>query len=682
MRQITDPVSVLPGVGPKKEELLKRLGIETIYDLLCQFPFRYEDLSVKSVEELENNQKATLSGIVVTAPVVHYFRGRKGSRLHFRFKVQEAVINVNFFNQSYLKKQVQPDCQLVIYGVYDQIKQQLNGFKILNISADPKDQEELACVYHTTKGLSQTELKKWVSLALDSYGDLIPELLPVELTQHYHLLTHKEAIRGIHFPKDQEESSAARRQIKYQELFLYALRMRWRKYLRHRNLNGVQAHYDNQWLRACIQTIPFELTDGQKSVINQLCFDLLQPYPMNRLLQGDVGSGKTIIALVVLAAVVNAGYQGALMIPTEILADQHFQAASSFFEKLNIKVALLSGSTPAKEKRRILEGLSSGELPCVIGTHALFQEEVVFHKLGLVIIDEQHRFGVKQRQKLIDKNKEQVPNVLYMTATPIPRTLEITIMGDMEVSQLTEMPIGRRAIKTLWLKTDQMEQGDHLLREELKKGHQAYIICPLVGESEKIEAENAQAVYEDYHSRFKNQFQVGLLHGQLTGDEKEQVMKEFSENRVQILVATTVVEVGVNVPNATVMVILDADRFGLAQLHQLRGRVGRGSAPSYCLLMATPNSSNGKERMKIMTESTDGFYLSQKDLELRGAGDYFGTKQSGWPEFALADPIEDQSILEAARQDAERFVSYFKDHPKAYPLLLSWLEENIGKYQA
>ncbi len=679
MTSITDPVSVLTGVGPKKAALLKRLKIESIYDLLCQFPFRYEDLSVKSIQELADNQKATLKGRVVTEPVVNYFRGRKGNRLHFRLQVDHEIINVNFFNQAYLKKQIHSQEEILIYGTYEAKRQQLLGIKLINFSSEDN---ETASVYHTTKGLSQSALRQLIKTALDQYEDQIPELIPEALSKRYQLIPHRQAIRLMHFPNTEADSQQARRQIKYQELFLYSLRIQWRKLNQRYQEAGVQILYDNDQLKAFIRSIPFELTQGQKEVTNQICRDLLQPYPMNRLLQGDVGSGKTIVALIALAAAISAGFQGALMVPTEILAEQHFKEAQSIYQATGLRCALLTGSTKGKERKQILSQLARGDLDLMIGTHALFQEDVHFKDLGLVIIDEQHRFGVKQRRQLIDKNRDRHPNVLYMTATPIPRTLEITLMGDMEVSKLKELPAGRQPVKTLWLRPQEASQVDYLLKQELAKGRQAYIICPLVGESEKVEAQNAEKIYADYQGRFGDHYQVGLLHGQLSNEEKEAVMQAYSDNTIQLLVATTVVEVGVNVPNASLMLILDADHFGLAQLHQLRGRVGRGQVASFCLLLADPHTENGKERMRIMTESNDGFYLSQQDLELRGAGDYFGTKQSGLPEFQLADPVEDGEILEYSRQDAIQFAPYLMENVQDYPLLGAWLNQVEEERQA
>ncbi|MDO4679660.1 MAG: ATP-dependent DNA helicase RecG [Aerococcus sp.] len=678
MCTLADPVTQLKGVGDKTAALLKKIGIETIADVLWAFPFRYEDLSIRPLNTLVDGEKAAVSGVIVTEPVVHYFRGRKGNRLTFRLRSDEVVIGINFFNQGYLKKQIQLGDTVTVYGRYEQARQSLTGIRFLELPGGGASEEQ-ASIYHTTQGLSQQKMKDLAKQALQDYGDLIPERLPVELREHYHLISHREAISQMHFPTDEGGSLAARQQIKYEEFFLYAFRLQWQKQWRHEKQAGIPLLYDNQALRQFIQTIPFELTAGQKRVTNEISADLRQNYAMNRLLQGDVGSGKTVVALIAMVETVLASFQSALMVPTEILAEQHYQALSDLLKHTDYHLALLTGSTPTKERQQLLQQLKQGELQLIVGTHALIQPDVQFHKLGLAIVDEQHRFGVKQRATLIEKGAdERAVNVLYMTATPIPRTLEITQMGDMEVSKLTELPAGRQPIRTVWLRPNQRQQSEQQMVMELKQGHQAYIVCPLIGESEAMEAENATAIYEQVARDYQGRYKVGLLHGQLSNEERDVVMDRFTRNEIQILVTTTVIEVGINVPNATFMLILDADHFGLAQLHQLRGRIGRGDVAAYCVLIADPRTDNGKERMTIMTESQNGFYLSQRDLELRGAGDYFGTKQSGLPAFHLADPVSDQDILERAYQDAERFVPYYEKHQDQYPKLSAWLESHRG----
>ncbi|HWL12235.1 MAG TPA: ATP-dependent DNA helicase RecG, partial [Ureibacillus sp.] len=417
---------------------------------------------------------------------------------------------------------------------------------------------------------------------------------------------------------------------------------------------GIAIQYDVKKVRDFIQSISFELTNAQKRVVNEISKDLKEPHRMNRLLQGDVGSGKTIVAAIGLYSAVTAGYQGALMAPTEILAEQHAESLKAWFDPMGVKVALLSGSTKVKERRLLLEQLHNGEIDILIGTHALIQPDVIFKNLGFVITDEQHRFGVEQRRILRDKGMN--PDVLFMTATPIPRTLAITAFGEMDVSIIDELPAGRKQIETHWLKKEQLNSSIVKMESELRNGRQAYVICPLIEESDKLDVQNAVEVYEQLATIFNGRFKVGLMHGRLHADEKDAVMREFSEGKIDVLVSTTVVEVGVNVPNATFMMIYDADRFGLAQLHQLRGRVGRGEHQSYCVLLADPKSEEGKERMLSMTQTNDGFKLAEKDLELRGPGDFFGKKQSGLPDFKMADLVHDYRTLEVARQDAARLI--------------------------
>ncbi len=440
----------------------------------------------------------------------------------------------------------------------------------------------------------------------------------------------------------------------FEELLVFQLRIQALRKARRDDEKGVSIQYDLEKLRAFIQTLPYELTGAQKRVVNEICKDLKSWHRMNRLLQGDVGSGKTVVAAIGLYAAVTAGFQGALMAPTEILAEQHAENLHAWFEPIGVRTALLSGSTKVKARRDILERLANGEIDILIGTHALIQPDVEFKQLGFVITDEQHRFGVEQRRVLRDKG--QNPDVLFMTATPIPRTLAITAFGEMDVSIIDELPAGRKQIETHWMKHEQIGAVLTKMEAELAAGRQAYVICPLIEESDKLDVQNAVEVFEQLTTYFHGRFNVGLMHGRLHPDEKDAVMRTFSEGNIQVLVSTTVVEVGVNVPNATFMVIYDAERFGLAQLHQLRGRVGRGEHQSYCVLLADPKTEEGKERMMSMTETNDGFRLAEKDLELRGPGDFFGKKQSGLPEFKMADLVHDYRALEVARQDAVRLI--------------------------
>lgn len=647
MRSLNDPVTMLAGVGAKRADSLASLGIQTIEDLLTYYPFRYEDIQERNLNEILDQEKVTLKGLVVSPPVMSRF-GYKKNRLQFRMMQDHAVFNVSFFNQPYLKDKVILSEEIAVYGKWDAKRKSLNGMKILGSQAV----DDFSPIYHVNKSIRQTTLVDLIRRGFEEYGDLIEENLPNGLVEKYRLLDRPTAVKSMHFPKNHEENHQAKRRIVFEEFFLFQMRLQGLKKSEKAETNGIEILYDIQRLKQFIQKLPFELTDAQKRVTNEICRDLRSPQHMQRLLQGDVGSGKTIVAAIALYAAVTAGFQGALMVPTEILAQQHMESLLQLFDMQEVKLALLTGSTKAKERRELLELLEQGEIDIVVGTHALIQEGVEFQHLGLVITDEQHRFGVNQRKVLREKGWR--PDVLFMTATPIPRTLAITAYGEMDVSVIDELPAGRIPIETRWVRTPQLNSVLDWTWKELAKGHQMYVICPLIEESEALDVKNAVEIYEKLSALFAPQYEVGLLHGKMKNQEKEAIMETFKENKMQILVSTTVIEVGVNVPNATVMLIMDADRFGLAQLHQLRGRVGRGSDASYCVLVANPKNELGIERMKIMTETNNGFVLSEKDLELRGPGEVFGFRQSGLPQFAIADLVTDSNILEVARDEAQK----------------------------
>ncbi|MEG2325122.1 MAG: ATP-dependent DNA helicase RecG [Enterococcus sp.] len=644
---IQEAVSVLPGVGPKRVQTLAELGIVTVEDLLSYYPFRYEDIQEKNLLEINDQEKVTLKGVIVSAPVVSRF-GYKKSRLQFRMMQDHAVFMVSFFNQPYLKEKIEVGEELAVYGKWDAKRKSMNGMKILG----GKQTEEYAPIYHVTKSIRQSTLVDLIKVAFEKFGDQVPEDLPEYLLEKYRLMPRKQAMRAMHFPKNPAESHQAKRRVVFEEFFLFQMRMQGLKKSERSEKNGIAIRYDVERLKTFTQTLPFELTDAQKRVTNEICYDLRSQKHMQRLLQGDVGSGKTVVAAIALYAAMTAGFQGALMVPTEILAQQHLESLTQLFDSLEMNVALLTGSTKTKERRAILAGLQNGEIDVIVGTHALIQDDVQFNNLGLVITDEQHRFGVNQRRVLREKGLH--PDVLFMTATPIPRTLAITAYGEMDVSVIDQMPAGRIPIKTSWIKPKQLEHTLDWAKLELKAGHQLYVICPLIEESEALDVKNATEIYEHLSEYYAPDYQVSLLHGKMKNAEKEAIMEEFKDNQSQILVSTTVIEVGVNVPNATVMFIMDADRFGLAQLHQLRGRVGRGSDASYCILVASPKNEMGKERMKIMTETNNGFVLSEKDLELRGPGEVFGFRQSGLPQFLIADLVNDANVLEVARDEANQ----------------------------
>lgn len=651
MASIQDSVSVLKGVGPKRVEQLQQLGIGTIEDLLSYYPFRYEDIQEKKIEEIQDQEKVVIKGLVVSEPIVQHY-GYKKNRLSFRMMQDHAVIMVTFFNQPFLKKKIQVSEELAIYGKWDAKRKSLTGMKILG---QQFKEQEFEPIYRVNKHIRQSTVIDLIRQAFEQYQADIPEILPEGLLKKYRLIPRREAMYWMHFPKDEQEHHQARRRMIFEEFFIFQMNMQQLRKKERQVKNSLMIHYDPQKLKQFIQALPFELTEAQKRVTNEICRDMLSSTHMHRLLQGDVGSGKTVIAAIALYATVTAGYQGALMVPTEILAEQHAESLQELFSDFSVRTALLTSSTKPKDRREILEQLASGELDVVVGTHSLIQEEVVFAKLGLVITDEQHRFGVQQRQIL--REKGHYPDVLFMTATPIPRTLAITAFGEMDVSIIDELPKGRIPIQTKWVSLKQLDTVLSWTRKELQQGHQMYVICPLIEESEMLDLQNAVEIYEQLQAYYGTEYRVGLLHGKMKPKEKEAMMDEFKRNEIQVLVSTTVIEVGVNVPNATIMLIMDANRFGLAQLHQLRGRVGRGSQASYCILVADPKNEAGKERMKIMTETTDGFVLSQKDLEMRGPGEFFGAKQSGIPEFQIGNIVSDFMILEVARQEAVRLTS-------------------------
>jgi len=642
------PLSVLPGIGPKSAEKYKKLGIETVEDLLLYFPFRYEDFKTKNVLDLEDGEKAVVSGIVATPANVQYY-GYKRNRLRFTIKQGELVLAVSFFNQPYLADKIELGQTVAVFGKWDKAKGALTGMKLL-----AQVEDDLQPVYRLSQGVSQSALVKVIKTAFEAGLDnLLEENLPQILMDKYHLLSRRQAVRAMHFPKDLEEYKQALRRVKFEELLFFQLQLQVLKEENRSVGQGIVLDWDKKKLKALQAKLPFTLTEAQERSLNEILADMRSPYHMNRLLQGDVGSGKTVVAGLAMYAAVTAGKQAALMVPTEILAEQHLQSLTSLFPSL--RILLLTGSLKAAERRERLEFVQTGQVDLIVGTHALIQEGVRFHDLGLVIIDEQHRFGVAQRRIL--REKGQNPDVLMMTATPIPRTLAITAFGDMDVSIIDQMPAGRKEIITRWVKHQQLNLVFDWLVKEIQKGSQAYVISPLIEESEALDLKNAIALEEELIAYFGDRARISLLHGKMKGEEKEAIMQAFKQGEIDLLVSTTVIEVGVNVPNATVMIIMDADRFGLSQLHQLRGRVGRGDKQSYAVLVANPKTESGKRRMKIMTETTNGFVLAEEDLKLRGSGEIFGTRQSGIPEFQVANLIEDYPILEEARKVAVQVVT-------------------------
>lgn len=649
MLSLQDSVGELAGVGPKRVDDLKTLGIFTVEDLLLYFPTRYDTYEVQSPSQAVDQQKLTLQGTVMSEPVIARF-GYKKNRLSFRLMVENEIVMVTFFNQPYLKNKVELGKDIAVYGKWDGAHKRLSGTKVIAVSTE---NNQFDAVYPSNKSIKQPTIRKFIKVAFDKYESVIASLLPPALIERYKLVRRKDMIREMHFPANEEAANNARRTAAYEEFFLFQLRLQAIK-MENQQKNGIEILYHNDELKEFIQRLPYQLTNAQQRVINEICRDLRRPVQMNRLLQGDVGSGKTVVAAIAMYATITAGLQAAIMAPTEILASQHAQNLAQLFEGLPVNVGLLTGSMTAKQHRELTAQIKNGAINLIVGTHALIQESVEYANLGIIVTDEQHRFGVNQRQKFREKGEE--PDVLAMTATPIPRTLAITAYGEMDVSVIDELPAGRKQIKTSWLKSNQVGVAWEKVKQELLNGAQTYVVTPLIEQSETLDVQNAQDLYEELQEYFGPQYQVGLLHGRMPNDEKDAIMEAFKANEIQVLVSTTVIEVGVDVKNASLMVVYDADRFGLAQLHQLRGRVGRGSRQSYCILIADPKNQVGIQRMQTMVETTDGFVVAQRDLELRGSGDVLGLKQSGVPEFKVGDPVGELKMLQIAKSDAENLL--------------------------
>ena len=637
----------LPGVGPKRLESLESLGIKNIYDLLFYFPFRYEDMEAKSLDDAVDQEKILLKGVVASEPVVARF-GYKKTRLNVRILADNESIMVTFFNQPWLKDKFETGQDAAVYGKWNEGRRSLTGMKVIDVNTD----DSIDSVYSVNKSIHQKTLVNLIKAAFDKYHDQIDTIIPEYLRAKYKLLDDEQIVAGIHFPKGEEQSDEARRSAKFREFFLFQCGLQSIKLEDNQKNIGIEEKYDQAFIDKFINSLAFTLTEAQSRVVKEILTDMASSHHMNRLLQGDVGSGKTIVSVIAMLASVTAGYQAAIMAPTEILAQQHFDKISKLLTPLHIRTALLTGSQTKKEHDFITGDIREGKTNVVIGTHALIQDSVDFKNLGLIVIDEQHRFGVNQRKAMREKGNN--PDVLAMTATPIPRTLAITTYGDMDVSRIDQLPAGRKKIETYWIRSQKVEQMYQFVTKELADGAQVYVVTPLISESEKMDLKNAELIYDKFTELFGKKYQIGLLHGQMPNDQKESVMKDFSDKKIDVLVSTTVIEVGVDVPNASVMVIYDANRFGLSQLHQLRGRVGRGEKQSYCILIADPKNEAAVERMKILTSTTDGFVLAEADLKMRGAGDMLGNRQSGLPEFKVGNPINDINILEVAQEEAKR----------------------------
>lgn len=664
------PLSQIKGLGPKRLAVLNELNIYTVEDLILYLPTRYEDNTVIDLNEAEDQAIVTVVGEVYSTPTVAFF-GRNKSKLTVHIMVNNIAVKCIFFNQPYLKKKIELHGTVTVKGKWNRSKQEINGNRMF-FSQNMMEEAQFEPIYRIKEGIKQKPLRDMIRQVLDDVT--IHEWLTDDLRQKYKLESLEDTINALHFASDKGSLIKARRTYAFTELFMFELRMQWLNRLEKTSDEAIEVDYDIQLVKHFIDSLPFELTDAQKHSVNEIFRDLKAPLRMHRLLQGDVGSGKTVVAAICMYALKTAGFQSALMVPTEILAEQHAESLVEIFgDRMN--VALLTGSVKGKKRKLLLEQLNNNEIDCIIGTHALIQDDVIFNNVGLVITDEQHRFGVNQRQLL--REKGAMTNVLFMTATPIPRTLAISVFGEMDVSSIKQLPKGRKPIITSWSKHEAYESVLNQMTSELKKGRQAYVICPLIESSEHLEdVQNVVALYESLQAYYGTD-KVGLLHGKLSSDEKDNVMQQFSNHEIDVLVSTTVVEVGVNVPNATFMMIYDADRFGLSTLHQLRGRVGRSEQQSYCVLIASPKTETGIERMNIMTQTTDGFELSERDLEMRGPGDFFGVKQSGLPDFLVANVVEDYKMLEVARDEAAELIQSGVFFEPQYQRLRTFIEENL-----
>ena len=668
---LAHPVKYLRGVGPQRGIALEERGITTVGDLLTYLPFRYEDrIRFTKIAEAVPGQMHTILAEVASTGNVGFTRGR-GPIFYARVRDASGMLRVRFFHRAYLQAQLKPGQKLVLHGKVDADPYRPNWLEMVNpdlelVSGDhaPADSTEMGRIvpiYEAIGPVSSRMLRRIIYGILLNFGGDVPDPLPDDLRHRLALPSRRDAVFAAHFPsKDENLSllnsfrSPAQVRLVFEEFFYYQLALALRRLEDHRE-HGIPLRVREDKIREAVKRIlPFKPTAAQKRVLGEIAADLERDHPMHRLLEGDVGSGKTIVALEAAAIAIENGYQVALMAPTEILAAQHYLSARRIFRPAGYEVELMVSGRTRSTKNAALARTETGEAQLIVGTHALLEDPVAFKRLGLVIVDEQHRFGVLQRKRLIEKGGENgaAPHVLVMTATPIPRTLALTLYGDLDLSVIDELPPGRATVETRWVTDDRLTAVWESLRREIAKGRQAYVIYPVIEES-KQELKAATAEYERLAAKVFPKFRVGLLHGRMKNEEKDAMMERLRSGEVQILVATTVIEVGVDVPNATVMVIEHADRFGLSQLHQLRGRIGRGKEKSHCILVA-PQSVTGpaRERIETMVSASNGFQIAEQDLKLRGPGEFFGTRQHGDAAFHVAQPLRDHDLLELARREA------------------------------
>lgn len=662
----------LKGVGPKLSESLKSLGIYTIKDAIYYFPRSYEDReNIKAINEIVDGEFISLEVTVkIIFPYKKTFSRKTVNKI--LFENETGHIMGVWFNKPYIRNNFVVGEKLFLWG---KVSKKMGEIQIIDPQYEKNANENtlgINPIYPLNKNISQKVLRKVIKQSLDYIESEVEEILPNNLRKIYSIVDINSALNNIHFPSNNGILKISKDRIKFEELLILqlCLLMAKNEFIKSKISTPIKISYAMNTIK---EMLPFKLTGAQARTIREMLSDMKKSAPMNRLIQGDVGCGKTIVAIIGLINSAVNGYQGAMMAPTEILAEQHYASISRFAEKFDLKVALMKGSTSAKEKKEILKGISSGEISIVIGTHALIQENVEFNNLSLAITDEQHRFGVRQRAQLINKGNN--PHVLVMTATPIPRTLALFIYGDMDISIIDELPPGRKKIDTYYVQSNKKDRIYSFAKKEIKAGRQAYVVCPLVEESEKINAQSATQTAEDIKIKYFENYSVGLLHGKMNSKEKDEVMNDFKNRKIDVLVSTTVIEVGVDVPNATIMIIENADRFGLAQLHQLRGRVGRGEHKSYCVLISDVKSKECMERMKIMSETNDGFKIADKDLQLRGSGEFFGIRQHGLPELKMADIVQDIELVKKTRDLAKELISNEKIYSDEYGSLKHKIDE-------
>ena len=651
----------IEGVGPKTKELLNKIKIYSVSDLLYYYPYRYDIIKRSDLSNLEDGDKIIIDGVIEGQPTIIYIN-KSLKKIIFRISNKIAVLNVTLYNKTYLYQDLKFGKEVTIIGKYNKLKNTIIAtdirFGLLPPSA------KIEPIYYTTSGLSVKQISKFItSILYDDYE--VVDLVPRYLNEKYNLLSKKIAIQNIHNPVDILVLKKARQKIKYEELFMYVLKLNYLKRKISNDANAIERVIDREKIDKFINNLPFKLTFDQSKAVNDIINDLSIKKRMNRLLQGDVGSGKTIIAFISIYANYLSKYQSALMAPTEILAKQHYEEAKKIFADYKMNIALLTSSTSSKDKKEIYEGLESGKINLVIGTHSLIQDSVSYKKLGLVITDEQHRFGVHQRDTF--KNKGISPDILSMSATPIPRTYALTIYGDTDISSIKSKPIGRKEIITIFKKEKDITDVLLMMKKELDLNHQIYVVAPMIDGDEDDERESVNDLEEKMNKAFGKVCKIGIIHGKLDSKEKNKIMNNFENGKINILISTTVIEVGVNVPNASMIVIFDANMFGLSTLHQLRGRVGRSDIQSYCILVA----KESLERLRLLEKTNDGFEISEYDFQVRGEGDLFGTRQSGELGLRMASVKKDFKMLLKAKEDADEFINMlftFETNPEFEPI--------------